>query len=131
MKRRINPTRIFITLVIFSTWSSIYLGYALKFNENELIGWKIFSLAFMIVCMISLIVLFIIHIRNKKIIDDEFTTRIVFKAGFYSFITISMLITLAFISLAILMLINKNSSTLAEFLNYRIFIIYDFIFCFL
>ena len=118
--RLVKPIQIFTTLVICSVWSAIYLSFAINFDRNELLGWKLFSLVFMIVCLLSLIVLFIVQIRNKHLIEDEFTTKITFQAGFYSFVSISMLITLAFIVLAILMLANKTASSLAEFLDFRV-----------
>ena len=73
----------------------------------------------MIVCLITLIALFVFHYRNKKLVQDEFTTKIILKAGFYSYISMSMLITLAFITLAIFTLSNKNYS-LNDLLDFRV-----------
>ncbi|HHX80422.1 MAG TPA: hypothetical protein GX692_05110 [Acholeplasmataceae bacterium] len=119
MKKLINPIQIFITLVLCSALSSIYLSIVFNFDSNLIFGWKMFSLAFMIVCLITLIALFVFHYRNKKLVQDEFTTKIILKAGFYSYISMSMLITLAFITLAIFTLSNKNYS-LNDLLDFRV-----------
>ena len=80
--RLVKPIQIFTTLVICSVWSAIYLSFAINFDRNELLGWKLFSLVFMIVCLLSLIVLFIVQIRNKHLIKMNLQQKLPLKHTF-------------------------------------------------
>jgi len=119
MKKHISPINVFIALTIFSTWSFINLGSVISFQDNQILGWTIFTIIISLIFIIAHIVFLIIIIKNKKRTSDEFTTKILYKSGYYAFIFVAFLITITFIIIGVLMIINKDANSLSEFLNIK------------
>jgi len=120
MKNGISPLKTFVGLIIYSTLSLIYLANVLSFGSVGLEGWKLVSLILQVITIIINIVLIVIILKNKWSEGDEFTRKILFKAGYYSFVSILLMISLVFLYLQVLMVINANTSSLNDFIDLKL-----------
>jgi hypothetical protein len=121
-QKHIMPNLIFSFLFMLSAFSLIYLAHAFSFD-----GFKLKPAIFLIliassICIIMQII-FTISLRKKNSIQaDELTTKYLYKAGYFSFVTILFLIFIVLFSLQLLMIVNINAEELSEIADLKLFL---------
>lgn len=119
MKKHIAPNQVFISLFTFSMLSLLYSASAVNF-EKSLSFWSIALLVLSLICLIKLVFVIKYTRESKARQADEYTTALLHRAGYYTYITVAFLISMLFIVVNVFMLLNRSAVNLESFLNVKV-----------
>lgn len=119
MKKGFSPLHSVWALLVFSAITFLYFSDLIWHEKGIAVGWKITVMALALVFTVLQIIATIIIFKRKKQSGDEFTTKIIFKAGYFAFVSVAFSVSVLFLALAVIRL-AVGGIPLNEVLNIHI-----------
>lgn len=122
MKKHIAPSRIFVSLFTFSLFTIIYSATAISFGNESLSFWSVAFLAAGALCLLMQVLFCILLYTRKGIQADEYTTYILYKAGYYTYIVCASLICILFLIMYMVIMLNREAVSLESIIDIKVIV---------